>query len=157
MPEFQFTPILTVVTNDQGALIDFSWDWADSGQGQWNGVTMEHEPTAAHESVCEGLDKWPKRWTPENMDGPASPLGDQLHQPITPVVELVETIEKIARTQQDAADAEARKQVPDHPGRVIGSAPHATVLRSISDEIRKLHGLPERKSEYATNTEEVAE
>ena len=135
MPDFQFTPILTVRTNDAGVLVALDWDWSDSGQGQWNPVTAEHEETAAHLSVCASLDKLPTRWVP---DGVASIVGDRMHEPVTPAITLLDTVERLANKHQQDADARARKAHPNHPGPVRGHDETALLLRSIAEQLRAI-------------------
>lgn len=137
MPSFQFTPILNVVTDDNGTLRDLQWDWESAGQGQWNPVTLEHEATEAHESVCENLDKLPTRWVPEGAWGPGSIIGDQIHEPINPRVALIETIRSLAQNRQDEADKQARQANP-RVHDVTGHDPFVTVLREIATEIATL-------------------
>jgi hypothetical protein len=137
MPDFQFTPILTVVTNIDGTLAKLDWDWSDSGQGQWNPVTLEHEATAAHEAVCENIDNLGKHWLPEGASGPGSPLGAQMHEPITPELELLATIERLAKSHQDEADKQARANNPTIEN-VKGCSTPAMQLKYIAEAVRAL-------------------
>lgn len=137
MPNFQFTPILTVVTDDDGILRDLDWDWSDSGQGQWDEVRFEHVGTPAHEQVCQAFDAMSTRWLPE---GHPTVLEDEIrvHTLRSPIGDLINSIESLAQERQRTADEKARANNPKHPGTVRGHDPAATALKAAANQIRRL-------------------
>ena len=136
MPDFQFTPILTVVTNDEGILTMFDWDWSDSGQGEYNPLTCEHDATSRHESVCAQMDKLSAEWLPaSHPHGPGSAIGSQMHEPVDRVTRMIDTIEDAAAQLRKKADELARANNPG-VANVGGISPEAMLLERIAAEVR---------------------